>query len=448
MSKTNRIILWLLGIALLCGVVWYTYWFLTNFEEVSKEVRTGLSPEARKNRFLAAEMFLNKNGQTATGKAGSNIFALNPSTEDTILIGSHSQLFLKHNNDKLVDWVKGGGHLILVPEAVDDDEKEQSSLLQQLGVELHFVKEDEQTDTPCEEEKSSCDDKTVSADNACKKSDEPCEDETASAEGEKDSAPHQTPENPDEAKKKGDDDKMVTVTFHTDHPGNFQASFLADRYLKDASDTASVTLGNDDHLNLLTYPLGNGSVTVLSDLSLFTNTDIGKYDHAYLLYQLVSGPGKVWIFYSAAMPSLLALLWKNAPYLTMLSLLLLVMAGWQMLLRSGPRLKPQYEARRNLLEHIDATAVYSWRVDKARQLFHDNRKAVEQAWRRRHPQLGNMTQDERCQWIGEKAGISASAVERTFYSEIASEQDFIRASAVMQQLAATINQRAGAELTE
>lgn len=447
MPKTNRIILWLIGIALLGGVAWYTHWFLTNFEEVSKEVRTGISPEARKNRFLAAEMFLAQNSQNVTSKAGSNIFALNPSTEDTILIGSHSQLFLKHNNDKLVDWVKGGGHLILVPETTDDNEEEQSSLIQTLGVELHFVNEDEQTDMPCGEEESSCDDKTASADNACGESDQPCEDETGSAEGEKNSAPTHTQENPDK-EKKTDDDKWVTVSFHTDYPGDFQASFLSDRYLKDTQDSASVIVGNGDHFNLLEYTLGDGTVTVLSDLSLFTNADIGKHDHAYLLYQLMAGPGKAWIFYSADMPSLLALLWKKAPYLTMLSLFLLMMAGWRMLMRSGPRLKPQYEDRRNLLEHIDATAIYSWRIDKAHQLFSDNRKAIEQAWRRRHPQLGNMTQNERCQWIGEKTGISASAVERTLYSEIANEQDFIRASAVMQQLAAIINQRAGPELAD
>lgn len=432
MSNANRILLWLLGIALLAGVLSYGYWFASNFERHSKEVRTTVSPEARKNRFLAAERFLHQSGQSVQSHAGRDIFTLAPDTGDTILLGSNSHLFLQRNHDALMEWVKAGGHLLLVPRIYDeeDEEEEKDPLLEQLGVELIQLDEDEEDDKQEEQEveESQC----ALDDNAC---DDIASSRVSEAENsdEEDSAEHR--------------DKRVTVTFKASHPGEFKARFLADRYLYDAEETAEVVVGVDDMPNLLRFSLGSGAVTVLSDMDLFTNDFIGEYDHAYLFARLVNTPGKVWIFYSADMPSLLVLLWQRMPWLSLISVVLLLLAGWRMTLNSGPRLKPPYDPRRNLIEHLDAAANYSWRIDKARQLVADNRTAVEHAWRRRHPQLNSMDRRECCEWIGEKTGISASAIERTLYGEITSEQDFIRATSVMQRLATRVTKHADSAST-
>jgi len=97
--------------------------------------------------------------------------------------------------------------------------------------------------------------------------------------------------------------------------------------------------------------------------------------------------------------------------------------------------------RRNLLEHIDATANYAWRIDRASSLFENNRKALEQAWRTRHPALNSMDNTQRSEWIAEKTGMAATAVERSLYHEITKDQDFIKASLVLQQLASGLKQR-------
>ena len=410
MPNANRLFLWLLGVLLLGGVAWYAWWFTTNFEQRSKEVRVDISPEARKNRYLAAEHFLRQIGQSVQSHAGRDIFSLNPSVDDVIFLGSNSGLFLKRNHDELSDWVKAGGQLILTPDASSGEEGEGFVLLEQLGVELVLVDEQD-TEGSCDEDSGSCDEEAAVTDSAGEEADD----------------------------SDGDEIKKVTVSFRAEHAGDFKAAFLADRYLNDTQELAEVVVGTtDSQAKLLRYSVGNGSVTVLSDTGLFRNDAIGELDHAYLLHQLLYTSGKVWIFYSADMPSLLMLLWQRAPYLSLIVITLLLMAGWLMLLNSGPRLKPQHEPRRNLLEHLDSTAEYSWRIDKARQLFADNRHAVEQAWRRRYPQLNIMEQAARCEWIGEKCGITTRAVERTLYGEIASEQDFIKASAVLQRLAVRV----------
>lgn len=423
MPNANRLLLWLLGIVLLGGALWYANWFVTHFEQSSREVRTDVSPEARKNRFLAAELFLRQSAQAVQSHAGRDILALGPSGDDTIVLGGHSRLYLQRSHDALLQWVQAGGHLVLVADEGANEESEPFALWQQLGVELRLVEEELPSAVSCEDETAQCDEIAEPNDTT--------RPESGQSAVNKDAA-----EQPDE-------ERFVTVTFHSNHPGEFEARFLADRYLDDTQGLAQVVVGEPDRPKLLRYPLGGGNVTVLSDMGLFTNDAIGQVDHAYLLHELVVTPGKVWLLYSADMPSLLALVWQRAPYMMVIVVVLLLMALWRMLRSSGPQLSPRYEPRRNLLEHLDASAEYSWRIDRARQLFADNRHAVEQAWRRRHPELNSMDRNEYCEWIGEKTGIAARAVERTLFGDIKSEQDFIRATAVMQRLATRVHQHRG-----
>jgi len=408
MANANRLFLWFLGALLVGGVLWYGYWFATHFERQTRQVRSDISPEARKNPFLAAEEFLRRSNQAVASERVRDIFSLQPGTRDTIFLGNYSRLFIERNQERLLEWVEQGGHLIFV--AYERDEEDAPSpLLDELGVELVPLEEEEDVELHCED------------------SIEPC---TRPADDEEDTA------SPDE-------EPRVTVSFESSDPGEFRAAFLADRYLYDVEELAEVVVGDEVMPNLLRYSLGDGSVTVLSDNELFQNERIGEQDHAYLFSKLVGSDGKVWLFYSAEMPSLLEQLWLRAPYLLLLTALLLLMAGWHQLLRSGPHLTARYEGRRNLLENLDASAAFSWRIDRARALLRDNRDSVEQAWRRRHPQLNTLDQQQRCAWIGEKSGLAARAIERTLYGELEAEQDFIRASSVLQQLAAQVTPAAG-----
>lgn len=401
MMTANRLFLWLLGALLLGGVLWYGYWFATHFERQTREVRSDISPEARRNQFLAAELFLQQAGQAVASQRSRDIFSLQPDTADTIFLGNYARLFLERNHERLLDWVEQGGHLIFVPYERDEEESP-LPLLDELGVELVTLELDEDIALHCED------------------SLEPCSEESRGEDGEGETT---------------DSEQRVTVDFQTDRPGEFRARFLADRYLYDGNESAELVVGDAVMPNLLRYSLGAGSVTVLSDNELFHNSQIGEKDHAYLFAKLVGSEGKVWLFYSAEMPSLLEQLWQRAPYLLLLTLLLLVMAGWRLLLRSGPHLTARYDGRRNLLEHLDASAEFSWRIDQAQLLLHANRDSIEQAWRRRHPQLNGLGQAQRCEWIGEKSGLAARAIERTLYGELTTEQDFVRASSVLQQLA-------------
>jgi hypothetical protein len=86
-------------------------------------------------------------------------------------------------------------------------------------------------------------------------------------------------------------------------------------------------------------------------------------------------------------------------------------------------------------------AEFGWRLDRARQLSAGNRETIDQNLRRRHPALNGMDQAGRCRWLGEKTGLSASAVARSLYGEESKEQDFVKSTYVLQRLAALLKRK-------
>ena len=48
-------------------------WFVSHFESYQQEVKTGLSPEARSNPYLAAERFLHALGRPAESRDGTDM---------------------------------------------------------------------------------------------------------------------------------------------------------------------------------------------------------------------------------------------------------------------------------------------------------------------------------------------------------------------------------------
>jgi hypothetical protein len=139
--------------------------------------------------------------------------------------------------------------------------------------------------------------------------------------------------------------------------------------------------------HLLQYRIGEGRLTVLSDLGPFTNAAIGDQDHAYLLARLAAGAPQAWMLFRSDVPALPILLWQRYPELVAALLLWLPLWLWWLTRRSGPRLGGEEPPRRNLLEHLEAAGRFAWRCDTGTPCGKPPKGAVEHAWRRRHPAL-------------------------------------------------------------
>ncbi|WP_299201422.1 DUF4350 domain-containing protein [uncultured Amphritea sp.] len=399
MLKANRVLLWLLAGLILIGGVWYTQWFYKNFEKVTEEQRVDISPAALRNPFLAAERFLTALEYETESFRARDLVAVLPPTSDALLVRRMPSEMSDQQIETLDQWVEAGGVLILAPEYFYEEDETNNPFLDYLGVQMLAPE--------------SVDEEPADSDSA--------QDVTGNTAGSSAYLPVKL--------SLAGEAEPVTV------------SFRRGRILRDSGEWASEKYGSEQGANYLKLAFGQGRVLVLSDLDLFTNERINEDDNAFLLSYLVAGSRKVWLQYSIDAVPLPQLLWQKIPFVVCALIVLLLLMGWRLFLYTGPRLTLQNLQRRNLLEHIDATASYAWRIDRGYSLFENNRKALEQSWRKRHPALNSMDNSQRAAWIGEKTGMVASAVERSLYHTIAKDQDFIKATLVLQQLASSLKQR-------
>lgn len=119
------------------------------------------------------------------------------------------------------------------------------------------------------------------------------------------------------------------------------------------------------------YRVGQGRVVMLSR-NLFANRDLNRYDHGELLLALASlqraGKTVTIVKHVDAIPWYQEL-WRHArPMLVSLALALALLL-WKALRRFGPRLPRPVQARRSLVEHIDASGAWLWKADGGRELL-------------------------------------------------------------------------------
>ena len=123
--------------ALLVGLI--GVWFLNNFARVPVHKDTGFQKPARVNRLLAAELLIERLGQSA-----SSLDALKqlPPVETTLILPVSRRQWSPERSSELVAWVRSGGHLITVAEPVDE-EGVNDMLLQHFGVQAQRVEDAE-----------------------------------------------------------------------------------------------------------------------------------------------------------------------------------------------------------------------------------------------------------------------------------------------------------------
>lgn len=164
----------------------------------------------------------------------------------------------------------------------------------------------------------------------------------------------------------------------------------------------------------LRFALGQGRITVLSDLDWMDNRDLGEGDHAALLWRVVDAlPGdEVWLVHGSQRPSLLALIWEAASRF-LIALALLVLAWlWAASRRFGPPLSVLPAERRRLSEHLEASGRYLARHGGLNVIFDASRQRLLAQVQRRHPQWRRLPSPELARQLAARARIESGAVQR------------------------------------
>ncbi len=245
---------------------------------------------------------------------------------------------------QLLDWAKSGGHLLVVAEALWDEETGKSGDLLLDRLHIHQALSDEPDDP----------------------------------------APARKNKAPDLTKLYVDND-TAPVYF----------SFDTDFNLIDPKHLAQFSANSARSSHLMQLDLGQGRVTVITDSDLWKTPDIGKHDNAWLLWYLNQGTA-VTLLFNSDVDDLFTLLLRYFPQALVTLIALLALALWQAGTRQGPIHAPAPKARRQLQEHLKASADFLLRRSGQGTLLQALQHDILRTARRRYPGFEHLDNTE--QW--------------------------------------------------
>lgn len=458
------------------------YWWYTTLEWEEKEIDLGYSKEARQNNFLAAEIFLRKQGVQATTIKNLSLLDthswrnLKLGTQDTLVIINGYKTLTRERYDSLYEWIENGGTLITSTQNpfIGTHTSEEDLLLNDFNIELEPEKTEQDTsnflkkladsfDQP--EDKNGANEKpdTLETDRAP----DAAENTPGEAVSEEELFAGQSGDKKDNraAKNKTDKDKKpenyylcsldetpTPITFASEEkPLNFDFSrrspFIYYDYIAHKNTDENETLREPEETHeeeyqydekrehLLYFDVGAGSVTITSDNTIWANHRIDCHDHAYGLWQLVNPDGRVWFLINQDAPSLAAILWRNASYGVAAGIIALVMWLWALSVRFGPVLVVEQSGRRSLAEHIYASAMLLWRKQQHPQLLKLLRKEILERLDEQHPNLNQASSDQRLEFLHQLTGIAQANIKQALFADgLHHPQEFAAAIAHLQTI--------------
>ncbi|MHA4969403.1 DUF4350 domain-containing protein [Pseudomonas extremorientalis] len=332
----NRPLRWVgLLLACLLGAGGYYVWSkATPYDEV---VDRGPSPEALANPYLAAEHFLRQQGLTVEHAYNLKQLDTLPSKGNSLLLLGERSNMSPRQVEQLLEWARSGGHLLLVAEALWDEETGKSGDLLLDRLQIHQTLSDE-------------------------------------------------PEEPATSLKKPSSKKARDLTkLYVDNetaPAYF--SFDTDFNLTDPKHLAQFSANSARASHLMQLDLGEGSVTVITDSDLWKTPNIGKHDNAWLLWYLNQGTA-VTLLFNSDFDDLFTLLMRYFPQALVALAALVALGLWRAGVRQGPIRAPASPARRQLQEHLKASADFLLRRSGQGTLLQALQRDILRAARRRHP---------------------------------------------------------------
>lgn len=294
----------------------------------------GPSPEAQANPYLAAEHFLRRQGINVEHANSLDILpTLEPRQHSLLLLGERTDM-TPREVEQVMNWTRAGGRLLFVAEALWDDRTNSSGDLLLDRVSLHqLLSEDLKDPEPA-----------------------PTED--------------RYPE--------------LTKLYLEDEEAPAYVGFDTDFHLEDPHNLAQAWANSAKATHMMQLNHGLGSITVITDAELWKNDRIDQYDNAWLLWYL-SADTDVTLLFNIDHDSLLTLLLRYFPQALVALAALVALWLWHSAIRHGPLQQPAPKARRQLEEHVQASAVFHLRHAGQQHLLHSLQQDVMRRARHRHP---------------------------------------------------------------
>ena len=325
---------WLVGAVVavvLCALVAYVYMKAVPYQET---IDHGPSPQAQANPYLAAEHFLRQQGIKVDHANSLDVLpTLEPRQRSLLLLGERSNM-TPRDVDQVLNWTRAGGRLLFVAEALWDESTGSSGdLLLDRVLLRQMLSKDLKEPAP-------------------------------------DLVKDRYPE--------------LTKLYLEDEEAPAYVDFDTDYHLEDPHNLAQAWANSALSTHMMQLNLGLGSITVLTDAEVWKNEHIGQYDNAWLLWYL-SADTDVTLLFNTDHDNLLSLLLRYFPQALVALLALIGLWLWHAAARLGPLQQPAPKARRQLEEHLQASAGFHLRHNGQQHLLHTLQQDVLRRARHLHP---------------------------------------------------------------
>lgn len=342
----NRRSVWWVGtliVLLLAALSIYLYLKAQPYQEV---INHGPSPEAQANPYLAAEMFLRGRGINISHAESLAVLPdIDPRQHTLLLFGERSRM-TPRQVDQVLNWTRAGGRLVFVAEALWDEQTKQSNDLLLDRVQLHQSLSKDLKDPPAD------------------LADDPY--------------------------------PNLTKLYLEDEDAPAYANFDTEFHLDDPKNLVQAWANSGKATHMMQLAHGLGSITVVTDADLWKNRTIDQYDNAWLLWYLTADTDVTLIF-NTEHDGLLTLLWRYFPQAIVALFALIGLWLWHVGVRQGPLQAPAPSGRRQLQEHLRASADFILRHNGQQTLVQALQQDVLRRARRRHPGFDQLNVAE--QWL-------------------------------------------------
>ncbi|MCP1520151.1 hypothetical protein J2Y74_004461 [Pseudomonas migulae] len=310
------------------------------------DIDHGPSPEAQANPYLAAEHFLRKQGLTVGHANSLDVLpTLDPRQHSLLLLGDRYNM-TPRQIDQVMNWTRAGGRLLFIAESLWDEKTGQSNDLLLDRVQVHQSLSKDLKDPP-------------------------------PATGE-------------------DPYPNLTKLYLEDEDAPAYATFDTAFHLEDPNNLAQAWANSGKATHMMQLNQGLGSIIVVTDADLWKTPAIDQYDNAWLLWYLTADT-QVTLLFNTDHDSLLTLLLRYFPQALVALIALIGLGLWHVGVRHGPLIEPAPRARRQLQEHLRASADFILRRSGQDSLLQALQQDILRRVRRRHPGFDQLGVAE--QWL-------------------------------------------------
>ena len=434
----NRIVIFLF--VSLCAVLAYLFYSAFEYYEEDKDV--GWGNKARKNPYLALELYALKNG--ASVKTADSYFDLGDLNAYQFIYIANSDLLLSEARIlDLMAWVKSGGMLFvgLTLEGAENDH-----LLRQLNISLYEtdywsdsengddeLSEKNEKDSPQEiaeqvgEELRRYNESLSDESRLVEENNQPLSEAEIIEQYESDVGPEYLTllsfEGVD-AQLKAELDTFVDIY----HPA------MNDEEWSDSEQRLIYWAGTEYGVHFAQLEVGAGLISLSAGETLLNNHNVAHFDHAYLWGVLSNGEHSA-VLYGSTMPSLWRILKNIMPELLLSLLLLFVCSLWCVAGYFGSKREFKTTSRRAFHEHLAASAGFYWRNKWQLKLLKPLRDDIISAAKKGVSGFESASPDERIKLLSNHSGISAALIQNALYQdEKLNDDGFTKTVQILQKL--------------